>query len=142
VIASRDLVSVFVDVSGSLCVCGRRHLTSLLDVVSSGLCSCVVSPTCSHHLSRVGLACLTQTALPSISPLVLRLFAASSRYHHHGSRTLLCFSSHRSPNPLVSLSSPPSLLLAKLHYDYPRRVLDSSKIEYLALAHSCLAVMP
>jgi len=140
-IASLDFLNVFVDVIGSRCVCVHLCLSSSLDLVSSGLWSCAISPTYSRHPSRVDSVCLAQTALLSIFPLALRLFAASSSHHHrHGSQNPLCFFSHRSPNPLASPSSLLSLSLAKLHYDYPHLSLDSSEIEYSALAHSCLAV--
>lgn len=99
VTASRDFVSVFVDVSDFLCGCGRQCLSSLLHVVSSGLCSCMVSLTCSRHPSRVDLVCLTQTALPSIFLRALCLFAVSSYHRRHGSQHLLCFSSHHLPIP-------------------------------------------
>lgn len=140
VIVIRDFVSVFVDENDFLCGCVLRRLSSLLDIVSSGLCFCATSLTSSHRPSRVDSVYQVQKALPSTFPLALRLSAVSSCHHRHDSQHLLCFSSHRSPGLLVSLSSLPSPSLAKLHYDYPRLLLNSSKIGCWALAHSCLAV--
>lgn len=96
VIANRDFVNVFVDVSGCVRGCVLRHQSSLLGVVSSDLWTYVVSPACSHHPSRANSVFLAQTRLPSTSPLALRLSAVSSCHHRHrGSRHLLCFFSHR-----------------------------------------------
>ena len=137
--ASQDFVNVFFDVSGSARGYVRRNLSSLFDVVSSGLWTYVVSRTCSHHPSRVDSVCLAQTKLPSTYPPALHLFVASSYHHRRESQHPLCLSLHHSPSPLVLPLSLLSLSLAKLHYDYPHLVLGSSKIEYWASAHSCLA---